>query len=358
MKRPLFPRSKLWKLAACAAVALGICGCQSFNFYRQAVVGQCSILANERPVAAVIADPKTPPELRDKLAATLKMREFAARELKLPAAGSYLKYVDLHRPFVVWNVNMTPALSFQPKTWWYPFVGRASYRGYFSEKAARGYADKWGKLGWDVNVSGVEAYSTLGWFRDPLMSTWLDGSEGDVAETIFHELAHQRLFIPGDTDFNEAFATAVSLEGVRRWFAAAGHPDEYQRYRTALKHDSQFVQLILVTRRRLEAVYADGSLSDAEKLHRKQDIIDQMRREYAQLKGEWGRGDYDGWFKRPINNARLDIVSTYYDLVPAFEGLLRTNNGDFDKFYAAVAALGKLPPDQRHAALLSGKHEL
>jgi predicted aminopeptidase len=336
----------------CLGLVVCFSSCQAFGFYGQAIAGEFQILAREKSTKSLMADPATPPKLKAKFEQVMKIRQFAAEELKLPADGAYVKYTDLHRPFVVWNVNMAPALSLEPKTWWFPVVGNASYRGYFNETNARRYAAGWEKKGWDVYVVGVEAYSTLGWFRDPLLNTFIFEPEADLAELIFHELGHRRLFIKGDTDFNEAFATEVAAEGVRRWFAASSNPKAYEKHRASLARDRQFVQLVLDTRQELEAVYGDGRLPDADKLRRKEEIITKLRARYAAAKQAWGgETGYDDWFAEPINNAKLNTVSAYYELVPAFHALLQARGGDMEKFYGAVAALGKLPVEKRHKAL-------
>lgn len=336
----------------CLAMIVLFSGCQGISFYRQAAAGEYQILAHQQPIAKLMADTNTPPKLKAKFEQVLKIRKFAAEEMKEPADAVYLKYTDLHRPHVVWNVNVAPALSLEPKTWWFPIVGEASYRGYFSEAGANRYAAIWEKQGWDVYVDGVDAYSTLGWFRDPLLNTFIYESEADLAETIFHELAHRRLFINGDTDFNEAYATAVAAEGLRRWFAATANPKAYEEHETDLMHEKQFVQLVMDTRKELEAAYGDSHSSDAGKLKRKEEIIAEMRAKYAVLKQSWG-GDngYDYWFSEPINNAKLNTVSAYYEFTPAFKALIRDEGGDMEKFFEAVAKLGKLPIEKRHEKL-------
>ena len=359
--RPLFVQLKFRRggrtrlammVLLCLVMPVCFSGCQALSFYRQAIAGECQILARQESITNLMANPKTPPKLKAKFGQVLKIRQFAAQELKLPADGNYLKYTDLRRPCVVWNVNVAPALSLEPKTWWFPVVGRASYRGYFDEAGARRYAARWEKKGWDVYVDGVAAYSTLGWFRDPLLNTFIFEPEADLAELIFHELGHRRLYVSGDTDFNEAFATEVAAEGLRRWFAASSNPKAAQEHQAAFAREKQFVQLVMDTRRELEAVYGDGRLPDAEKLRRKEEIIGKLRARYAAVKQAWGgQSGYDEWFAEPINNAKLNTVSTYYDLVPAFQALLRANGGDLEKFYGAVAALGKLPVGKRHEAL-------
>ncbi len=327
-------------------------GCQSVSFYRQAIAGQCQILTHQEPIDKLLADPSTPPKLKAKLSEILKLREFAARELKEPADKHYLKYVDLHREFVVWDVYAAPALSIEPKTWWFPIVGRASYRGYFSQAGAHKYATVLRKKGLDVFVGGVETYSTLGWFHDPVLNTFIYDPETDLAELIFHELGHQKLFIPGDTDFNEAFATAVAEEGLRRWFEASHRPDAFARYRTELDQREEFTKLVMGTVKELETLYDDKTVPDDVKLVRKAQIIEKLRASHDALKAKWGgESPYDDWFKSPINNAKLSTVATYYELVPAFRAVLQANGGDMEKFYAAVKRLGKLPEDKRTEAL-------
>jgi predicted aminopeptidase len=234
----------------------------------------------------------------------------------------------------------------------FPVVGRASYRGYFHEQPARDYAAQFAKKGWDTYVDGIPTYSTLGWFNDPILNTFVNEPDFGLAETIFHELTHRRLFVPGDTDFNEAFATANAAEGVRRWFLAASNAPAYERYRAGLEKDRQFVDIIKAARAQLQTVYGDPKLSDDAKLARKQDIIAQLRAKHTELKDSWGgNSPFDKWFNEPINNAKLNTISAYYDLVPAFNALLSANGGDLEKFYEAVARLGKLSLPERHRQL-------
>ena len=334
-------------------MALGLSGCEAVGYYRQAIAGEYQILAHQKPIESLIADPATPPKLKAKFQEVLKIRQFAAQELKEPADKSYVKYTDLHRSCVVWTVEVAPALSLEPKTWWFPVVGRASYRGYFSEASARLYAEKWEKRGWDVFVGGVQTYSTLGWFRDPLLNTFIYEPESELAEIIFHELGHRRLFVPGDTDFNEAFATTVASEGVRRWYVAAQKPKAYEDYLTERRRENDFVKLVLAARDQLQTVYSDAQLPDAEKLKRKEELIRELRDNYAKLKTRWGvtKSGYDYWFSEPVNNAKLDTIAAYYDLVPGFQAVLRAQGGDIEKFYQAIGALAKMPLEKRHEAL-------
>ena len=347
-------RWRLWVLGLCG-VLIVVCfsGCENIGYYRQAVAGEYQILAHQKPIPVLVAASNTPAALRKELVDVLKIREFAATDMKEPADENYLKYTDLHRRFVVWNVNVAPPLSLSPKVWWFPIVGEASYRGYFSEKAAVRYAERWKKKGWDVYVDGIEVYSTLGWFHDPVLNTFINEPEGNLAEIIFHELAHRRLFVPSDTDFNEAFATAVSMEGIRRWFNANKQPQEFERYHTEAEREHQFIKLVMDIRPKLEAVYDDPTLSDAVKLERKKEVIAELRHNYETLKNQqWGGNkDYDAWFAEPINNAKLNTIAAYYQLEPAFEALIRANGGDMEKFFHAVEGLAKMPLAQRHEEL-------
>jgi predicted aminopeptidase len=340
-----------------------LAGCQTMGYYKQAIQGQYEILANRQPISQLIANQETPLSLKQKLSVVLKLREFARTELRLPANQHYLRYVDLHRRFVVWNVHAAPELSLHPKTWWYPIVGSLEYRGYFSEPEARSYAAKLGRNGFDVYVEGVEAYSTLGWFADPVLNTFIHHEETELAEIIFHELAHQRLFVRGDTDFNEAFATAVAQEGVRRWLRQTGQTNAHVEYLHAIERNNQFVRLIMDARERLALLYeneggeiettaGNGPSSCTDKPSRKRRIIDQLRKAYEQQKSDWGGyAGYDRWFAQSLNNAQLNTVATYYELVPAFERLLQSNSGDLEDFYRDVHRLGKLPKRDRHRRL-------
>jgi predicted aminopeptidase len=338
------------------------------SFYAQAVCGQCRILSRRQSCEKLIADPNTPEELRVKLQLARRICDFAKNELKLPVNGHYQRYADVGRRYVVWNVTASPEFSLESKTWWYPIVGSLDYRGYFAEQGARKYADSISPKRFDTYVEGVEAYSTLGWFEDPLLNTFIHHQDAALAEILFHELAHQRVFASGDTDFNEAFATAVGQEGARRWLRTSGDEAALEKYLTALQRNAQFVQLIADARLKLEVLYGDEHLPDGQIKARKQPhkipveqlrqekqhIQGDLRRDYEQLKAEWrGYTGYDEWFAGSLNNAQLNSVATYYDLVPAFERLLAANNGDMEKFYAAVKRLARLPKAERHHSLVS-----
>ena len=347
-------------------IVLAVSGCHTLSFYGQAVKGQYQIFAHQRSIDDLLAAGDTPKPLKERLELLRQLRAFASSELKLPTDNHYRKYVDVHRPFVVWNVEAAPELSMAPKTWWYPLLGSLEYRGYFSKAGATSYAADLAKAGYDVSVGGVEAYSTLGWFKDPVLNTFIFEDDADLAEIIFHELGHQRLFARGDTDFNEAFATTVGQEGARRWLKNRGDSSGLKGYLAHLDRSSQFAHLVMSTRARLEALYGDERTEDGKikasfkkdvaladkRRQQKHQILREMQDQYARLKANWG-GDteYDGWFAHPINNAHLNSVAAYYDFVPAFEQILATNKGDLEQFYRAAEELSKRPKPERHDQL-------
>ena len=357
-------RLRKWLIGTALVLALiAMSGCQTINFYSQALRGQYQIFANEKETDKLLADPKTPDRLKQRLELLHALREFAAADLKLPVDGHYRKYVDVHRPFVVWNVEAAPEFSLEPKSWWYPLVGRLDYRGYFSKQGAIKYATVLRKKGYDVYVGGVEAYSTLGWFKDPILNTFIFDPDAELAEIIFHELGHQRVFARGDTDFNEAFATSVGQEGSRRWLIKKGDQDALASYRAERQRTRDFVALISQTREKLEKLYGDertpeGKLKAAKKKpigdveelrRRKREIFAELQKDYLALKQAWGgNAEYDQWFAADVNNAQLNSVAAYYDLVPGFERLLELNGGDLQKFYNEAARLSKMPKKERH----------
>jgi predicted aminopeptidase len=364
--KTLFTRRRPMLLTLLLFVTVALTGCQTVSYYTQAVRGHCQVLAHRQSCQKLIADPNTPAELKAKLQLAGEICEFAKLELKLPVNGHYRDYADLGRRFVVWNVTASPEFSLESKTWWYPVVGSLEYRGYFAESGARKYAERLNRKGFDTHLEGVEAYSTLGWFKDPLLNTFIHHPEAALAEILFHELAHQRVFASGDTDFNEAFATVVGQEGARRWLRTKSNEATLQKYLTSLQRNVQFVQLVAETRKKLEVLYGDERAPDGKikavkqpreipisQFHQeKQRILDELRGHYENLKAAWGGyTGYDEWFTGRLNNAQLNSVVTYYDLVPEFERLLAANEGDLERFYAVVQQLAKLPKAERHRRL-------
>lgn len=340
-----------WRAGVLALGLLGMSGCATVGYYAQSIRGQMALLNDRVPIKKVLARPDTPPALARKLRLVLKVRRFASKDLGLPDNGSYRSYVDLHRRFVVWNVFATPTLSLRPITWCYPLVGCLSYRGYFSKQAADAFAAGLARRGDDVYVGGVAAYSTLGWFDDPLLSSMLYWDDAHVAKVIFHELAHQELYVKGDTAFNEAFAVTTATEGVRRWLRAQENPAAWAAFQRDEQMEQQFVALVLRTRSRLEEVYASKD-SRAQKLAAKRQAFARMLDEYRALKRQWGGYDgYDEWMYHDMNNAKLASVETYQAYVPAFEHLLRMAGGNMPAYYALARRVGHLASTRRRRCL-------
>ncbi|WP_321849724.1 aminopeptidase [Pseudomonas paraveronii] len=324
-------------------------GCSSVSYYGQLASGQWQLLQAREPVAKVIADPARPQPLRDHLVQAQKARTFASEQLHLPDNQSYRLYADIGRPYVVWNVFATQEFSLAAQNHCFPIAGCVAYRGYYSQGAARGEAALLKQQGMDVSIGGVEAYSTLGWFNDPIMSSMLSWGDERLATLIFHELAHQRFYVKDDTEFNESFATFVEQEGTRQWRVARGLAPIGS---AALQQRDQFTRLVLDTRKRLETLYAQPLAADAMR-RAKAAEFERLRSEYRQVRdSQWG-GDkrYDAWVNQPMNNARLLPFGLYDQWVPAFAALFRQEGGNWLKFYAAVERMGQLPVAQRKAAL-------
>ncbi len=357
-------RWRKWGVALLLAlIALVFTGCRTLKFYGQAISGQFDILARQEPVDDLLASTNTGPKLKRQLVLLQELRSFAEHELDLKVDGHYRKYADLERPFVVWNVEAAREFSLEPKTWWYPMVGRLEYRGFFSKEAAREYAAHLRNQPLDVYMGGVQAYSTLGWFKDPALNTFIFLSDSELAELIFHELGHQTVFAAGDTDFNEAFATTVGQEGVRRWLKTKNIPEALADYEEELRRNGQVVRLVLDARLQLEQLYGDvrdmdGKLKAALKPSElsplalrleKQRIQNKLRAEYERLTAEWpGYTAYGFFFEGELNNAKLNSIANYYDFVPGFERLLELNKGSLPDFYAAVDRLAHKSKSERH----------
>ncbi len=342
----MWKRSLIALLALSALIAaLQLGGC----YYMQAVNGQLELLRKREPITEVLADDALPEDVRQKLDLVLEARQFSVDELQLPDNGSYRSYADLNRDFVVWNVFAAPEFSLTPKTWCFPVVGCVAYRGYFAEASARGLADQLAGEGYDVHVGGVPAYSTLGRFDDPVLNTMVRWSDVDLVTTVFHELAHQRLFVKGDTAFNEAYATAVAEAGLERWLNARGDSDTLERY---FRRDAFRRELTIVAdraRQDLERLYA-SSLDETTMRARKEERLSQLADEANRRARELGY-ENAGWLGRPVNNARLASVSLYRGYLPQFRAILADCDAELDCFYAEADRLAALDIEERSAAL-------
>jgi len=341
-------------LLAGVALCLGS-GCTSVAYYAQAAGGHVDVMQRARAVPELLGDPSTPEPLRQRLALSQHMRDFAIAELKLPDNASYRRYADLQREAVVWNVVAAPALSLTLKTWCFPVMGCVGYRGYFARDAASALSAELQAAGWETSVYGVPAYSTLGWSNwfggDPLLNTFITWPEHQLAKMVFHELAHQVVYVGDDTTFNESFATAVERIGGRLWLDQHGTPEQRADAARTEQRRQAFRTLTLRYRAALHEAYT-GPGDDAAKTAAKARLMAAMRAEYQVLKqGEWqGFAGYDGWFER-ANNASFGVLAAYFEWVPAFEQLFEREGRDFTRFYAAVRELAALPRDTRRARL-------
>jgi predicted aminopeptidase len=325
--------------------------CRSLPYYEQAIDGQMEILQKQQPISDMIENPETPAKLREKLLLIQSARTFAEKELLLPVNDHYLSYVELNRPYVVWNVFAAPEFSLTPETWCFPIVGCVTYRGYFKEADARNFGDALAQKGFDVYIGGAIAYSTLGWFDDPILSTFINLRASDTVALIFHELAHGLLYIPDDTAFNESFATAVEQEGIKRWQMLTNATQDYAAWQRKRRSRHKFTALVSKYRDRLKVLY-ESNLPANEKRNQKAAVFSRMRSEFSVLKSNHREmAVYGAWFNRPLNNAQLISVSTYHDWVPAFSQMLSDANGDLKKFYDRCRQLAKKEPQERHRIL-------
>lgn len=331
-------------------------GCTTLGFYRQAISGHLDVMQRRVPLDELITAADTPTELKRKLKLVAAARDFATSELKLPDNNSYRSYSDLKRDYVVWNVFAAPELSIEPVTSCFLFVGCLSYRGFFDEIQARSFAASLEATGNDTFVGGVAAYSTLGWFDDPVLNTMLVWNDVRIIEVIFHELAHQLLYAEGDTVFNESFASAVAEIGIERWFKFNDQVSPGQQNDVDRQH--QFFELLLSYREKLGALYA-GAEDDATKRVKKKQLFDELAGAYDALKQTWGGYDgYDNWMGEDLNNAKLTSIATYHNYVPAIRSILSRVDNDLSRFYAALKVLESLSNDERERCLSASTGEV
>ena len=343
------------------ASLLCLSSCANLGYYWQSLSGHVSLLQAARPVDDWLTDAQTPEKLKNKLVLSQKIREFAVTELKLPDNASYHRYADLKRKAVVWNVVAAPELSLKLKTWCFPVAGCVGYRGYFSEEEAKLEAEDLKQQDYEVSVYGVPAYSTLGWSNwaggDPLLNTFIAYPEGELARIVFHELAHQVVYVADDTGFNESFATAVERIGGLRWLKTYGSEAAKAEYAVYDGRRQQFRALTRTTRARLSEIYSKNVSNNAvavnkyELLAMKNIVIEDFKMQYQSLKVGWGGfAGYDAWVKQ-ANNAAFGALAAYEDGVPQFEALFEQEGRDWTKFYAAVKKIAQLPKEARQTAL-------
>ena len=319
---------------------LFIGGCANFTYYLDAVNGHYALLEKSRPIDSVISEDSSE-DLKNKLITFQHARLFAIQELLLPDNGSYKSYADIGRVYATWNVITTEKFSIKAKESCFLFAGCLNYKGFFSKKQAEEYANKLKLAGYDTYVAGSRAYSTLGWFDDPLLNTMMYKSEANRVGILFHELAHQKIYVDDDSNFNEAFATFIEKEGVKRWLEKQDKQQELKKYYLSNKRQNEFNKLLRKARTKLQNIYA---LKEKEhtKVTKKEMVFVNLKKEYEQLKIKWqGYDGYDKWMEQDLNNAHLALTATYYDLVPMFNQVLLDSNNDLKNFYKKVAALSK-----------------
>jgi len=325
-------------------------GCQSAVFYTQATVGQSELLWHSRPIDEVLADPQTPEGIRQRLTLVESVRQFAGEVLALPANRSYRRYVDIERDFVMWNVFAAAEFSVEPELFCYPIAGCVGYQGYFNKADAVAFADSLAVQGFDISVGPVAAYSTLGWFADPVVSSVLNYSDTDLAGLVFHELAHERVYIKDDTTFNESFATFVEREGTRRWLASSGQQADIPRLEKFQAQRDAVIDLIRSARSELQVLYME-ELSVEEMRWRKVAVFDQLQVDYADMRRAGDANDWRNWFDSNLNNAKLASIGAYYDRVEFFEQLFESANRNFEVFYRLVKELEDSPREDREKSL-------
>jgi predicted aminopeptidase len=328
--------------------AMFLSGC-AMPYYWQAIGGQIDLLRKREPIETIVADENRSTALREELRTVAALREFAVTALELPDNDSYTTYVDLGRPYVVWNVVAAERFSVMPLQWCFPFAGCVSYRGYFDRADAEKFANRLAEQGYDTYSAGSGAYSTLGYFDDPVLNTMLGGDVAGLAGALFHELAHQKLYVKDDSELSEAFATAVEEHGVELWLMEHGESLALERYRMRVQRRVEFAALVAAQQTRLQAIYAAQS-DDATKLEAKAQAFLTMQSEYLGFKERWGgTTEYDGWLSPPLNNATLAAIATYRRWLPALKW--RLQSAGVTQFYADVADLAELREQERAARL-------
>lgn len=329
-----------------------ITACTDIRYYGQAVKGQTHLLSQRVSVEQLIQDPTTSERLRNRLLYSREIIHFANETLHLNTGNAYQSYVDVKRPHVIYNLVAAPPLSLTPKTWCYPIIGCQSYRGFFDLDMAKATEKDLQSEGMETWLGGVSAYSTLGWFDDPLLNTFIYRDDVELAALLIHELSHRQIYIEGDTAFNESFATAVEQAGLALWLVKDKHEGLIQRHQQQYEQRQQFVDLISQTLEVLRKTY-NSHASDDEKRQQKHKIIANMRAQHQQLKENWGgKSPYDRWFSSPINNAKLLTVSSYHQYVPGFLTMLHKADGNWPIFYQLVEELAKKPKAERDSILL------
>ena len=345
------------KQQICRAVIIGLftvlSSCSSIYYYGQSIAGQIEIFNASKPITTLIRNDQLSESEKSKLQMALTIREFASTELQLPDNNSYRKYADLGRNYVVWNVIATPEFSLTPLQSCFLIVGCLSYKGFFSKKDAIEFGDSLKQKGYDIHIAGVTAYSTLGWFDDPVLNSMIRRNNRSLARVIFHELAHQLIYFENDTEFNEAFAETVAIVGVEKWLKSINEPHTLTEFQAELERENQFASLVSNYKEKLNLLYQNQT--DPEYLRKEKELlINQMKKDYQTIQTGWkDHDDYGDWFNSEINNAKLAIVLTYKDLIPDFVRVLDNQGSNLGDFYQYISSLEKCSLPERRVALAS-----
>lgn len=339
--------SRLFALLLCVAATSG---CSSVSYYWQAINGHFDIVEREHSIKDLLQQKQLDPQLRRKLELVRTARRFASAELALPANDSYTRYADLKRGFVTWNVVVTPEFSVKPRQWCYLFAGCFNYRGYFHQDDAKAFARTMKTRGEDVAIGGAWAYSTLGWFADPVLNTMLQHDDSELIGTLFHELGHQTVYVDDDSSFNESFANTVEQVGLQRWYQHIGKPDEFTAYMHRQQARNDVIRMLEQTRDKLHKVYADTGDVD-RKRQQKRVLFAALKHEYQVWRKQHPYDGFDNWMHQQLNNANLAMIATYSDDIPAFKHMLAASHGDLPAFYREARRVGELAPAQRAAVL-------
>lgn len=344
--------SQIYTITLLICISLAVGGCSTVGYYKQAVGGHLSLMWSTEPVADLLENPNTPASIKSKLQLTQEARHFARHQLHLPVGDAFSEYAELDRPWVVVNLVAVPEFSLNAHKWCYPVIGCQSYRGYYDLNDARQEEQKFQEQGYDTFIGGVTAYSTLGWFDDPLHSGFIALSEDRMVALMFHELAHQVVYIDEDTAFNESFATAVELEGLRLWLEQQGDARAFQRALNRLKHRNTTLALVSVTTEKLQRLYDQQQQIPLVHLReQKAELLTQLREDYLALAANWQQPGPLGRNPGPLNNANLALFSQYSQHVPAFRQLFRDSDENFERFNEAVEQLSRQNSEIRNSTL-------
>jgi predicted aminopeptidase len=348
MSKLIPPAPPAVKSAALLFFSMFLMGCSGPAYYMQAVSGHWKLMHARQDVGALLEDPSSSPELVQNLESARQIVEFAETMLDLPANGSYSSYVELDDNVIAWNVIATGEFSLAPKKWCFPVAGCLPYRGFFAQQKAQKSATKLRDKGMDVHVAAATAYSTLGKFRDPLLSSMFTGSDTRLAAYLFHELAHQRLYIKGDGRFNESYASFVEQAGVLAWLKNRQQADELKWWQHLQDVDQDFTSLVGDTRRKLADLYGKDLSESAMRQQKSEILAGQVSSHKELIRKKWAAGHYfSAWIDEPVNNARLALFNTYQSGHCVFQALLDSADGNMPEFHRLAKQQAELKKEQR-----------